>query len=88
MNVQSGDFRDIAYLVDELWAHLKMWVRQRGDLDEPPNDDECATEIMRIVRDVMGHENALPPQALDFYASEATTMLWEQWSKKRPSSRA
>ena len=60
---------------EQVWRRLKQWAQDVANSDAPlPRDDECKKQAERIANEVMG---SLPERAIEFYGTEACTMIDE-----------
>jgi hypothetical protein len=60
---------------DELWKRLKTWANAQASSQVEPSLDECESYVLRICAEMTGDANALPAEAVDFYAREANEMV-------------
>ena len=61
--------------VDTLWKALKAWAKEQATGGAIPSIEECAAEVRRISSEIIGPSGVLRPEAVDFFATEASEMI-------------
>jgi hypothetical protein len=55
---------------------MKKRVKEHGDSNAPPPAlDECIAQIKSIVTEIAGRKDAMPREAVEFYAAEAFSIV-------------
>ena len=58
-------------LPDEIWTRLKTWAKAQAASPLEPSFNECENYVRRVCLEITGAPNALRPDVVAFYASEA-----------------
>ena len=53
-----------------VWTELKRIASEAALADTPFLLDQCVEEVERVVREVVGNADAMPPAVVQFYARE------------------
>jgi hypothetical protein len=62
-------------LTDEIWHELKGWARAHARSNALASRRMCSARVIQIVKELTGRSDALPAQAVQFYAMETLAMI-------------